>query len=151
MRCEFAVLLIACVVLGACDKEPAKEPPEAATTNSAAPPAEPEAPTEPAKVPAGAGFADFGDADWCPRAHDDTVKIVEGMKQTMKLAGKDAGADDYAPPARAEYLELCGKLPLEMQRCLVVGYAMKNRDGCQTALDGLDDAAKATYSELMGK
>lgn len=133
-----------------CDKAPPAHD-EAAPTSTTAAPAPPQETPEAEPVDGAPDFAAFQDADWCPRAYEDTVKIVEGMRKTMKLAGKEAGDDEFAPPEQPRYLELCGALPIAMRQCLVVGFAARNRDDCQVALDGLDDDARATYNELMGK
>lgn len=135
----------ATVVLG-CEKAPPVTPP--GQTNAApAPAVQTAAQAQPAAAPGEAR----PDSEWCPAAYSDTAKIVEAMKATMKHAGRDAGEDAYQAPEEARYLELCAKLPLEMQKCLVIGYAARNRDACEGVLAGLDEAQRAAYAELMGK
>jgi hypothetical protein len=138
--------------LTACESKPEEPAVEPAIEPTPAP-AVPQPAAEPVDEPGGdaAEFASMKDADWCPAAHADTMKIVSAMEAAMKKAGVDAGPDDYEPPPEPRYVELCGKLPLEMQKCLVVGWAARNRDDCQTSLDGLDADAKSAYAELMGK
>lgn len=150
---ELRVALIATLGLLGCDK-PAPVT-DVADPPPAAPAAAPQTAAQEAPNPHGGDtpdYAAFADDAWCPAAHADTVKIVEAMKATMKHAGRDMGGDDaYAPPELARYVELCQKLPVPMQKCLVVGYAARNRDACESALTGLDDAQRAAYGELMGK
>ena len=43
------------------------------------------------------------------------------------------------------------KLPLEMQRCLVLAYSMQHKDACQKTQDELGPEDRKVYDDLMGK
>ena len=154
-------ILFAGLLLAACDppapdgeaEERHHQPTISAEPGSQPPTPEPAAaPAESAPTPAEPDYSKMADDAWCPQAHSDTVKIVEAMRMTMKRAGNDkADSSDYEPPAKDRYLELCGKLPLDMQKCLVVGYAARNRDACQSTMEGLKADEKDAYTQLMGK
>lgn len=145
-------VVVCLLTVAACDE---KAPPEPASPE----PTTAVEPSEPAKAaePAAAekedephpSIANLTDEQWCEVAHADTVKLVEGIKASMKRTGQEDPS--YAPPEKGPYVELCRKLPLEMQKCLVMAHAMQNKDACQAAHDAMSPDARAAYTELMGK
>ena len=139
------ILVFVCLAAAACEK---KHPERSGETNATVGSVATTGDVPKTATTAGEGAP--GGESWCADAHADTVKLVEAMKETMKRTGKE---DDmqYTVPERSEYIELCQKLPLEMQKCLVMSYSVKNKDACQKAQDSLSGDAKAAYSELMGK
>ena len=146
-----SILLVSILLvsIGACDKPPADQEPEPPIDpQKTAEPAIEAPPTPPAENPESA-LANLPDDQFCTVAHSDTVKLVEGIKASMKKTGQEDPS--YAAPEQATYVGLCHKLPLTMQKCLVIAYSMQHKSECQATLEGLNPEARATYNELMGK
>jgi hypothetical protein len=144
MRTTVTILLAAAMTLVACDDEkPAK-------TDEPAPQPKPAEPVEPGETGGGAGgdYAEFTDDQWCVAAHEETVKLVEGIKTSMKENGQE---NEYEVAPREEYVALCRELPLEMQKCVVIGYAQRHEKECRAREEALEGEDRKNYQQLMGK
>lgn len=141
---SIAIIALLSLLTAACEKKEAEAPTKTAETNAA--------PVEPATNTGGDAVAVGENAQWCESAYADTVKLVQAMKETMKRTAKEGDEPaEYEVPAKDEYMALCGKLPLEMQHCLVLEHAVENKESCQAEQEALSQDARAAYTELMGK
>ncbi len=146
---------IAVVLVGtACDSKkptPEMEPGTAAQPSISAP----KDGVEPAAKPADddevlpEGVASLGDEEWCKAAHIETVKLVEGIRESLKANSHDES--EYELPDEATYLAECGKLPVAMRKCLVISYSTANQQRCLDAEGALDADARAAYGKITGK
>lgn len=136
---SMASLVVVVAASVACDDS--KPAPEAPKETASSPSADP--------VPPAAAVDGVEDGEWCSLAHEETVKLVEGIRASMKANGQDEA--DYAPPARDAYVERCRRLPLAMRKCLVISYSTQNQEACLEAERALSPDERETYQALMGK
>lgn len=81
----------------------------------------------------------------CEQAYNGAAAMVRVMHEQM---------GDQVPaqlPSRPEFLAACATLPEEMQRCLIVSYAMSHGQECQQAQQRVDPAIMRRVDELMRK
>ncbi len=87
------------------------------------------------------GMSDDETVEMLTQAGDDAggtpcERVYAGMVAMSEHVGDE-------PPVRDQYLQACGALPEEVQRCLMPGYRMAHADACEQAHANLDPALAA--------
>ena len=146
-----AVLCAALFTVCACDSDSADK--AGVTASGAAKPA-PSTPKGVAKAidsakavasAAGSAIAAAKDLPHCERAYVE----LEGLVKTARaIPGNQANPK---VPDKALFLATCKEAPAEMQKCLVMSYAMQHHADCKKANAKLAPALKAKLKAMMEK
>ena len=82
----------------------------------------------------------------CEKSFASITAAVEVSQRTTAELGRRPPEWIIAP--RAQYLQLCGSLPEDAQRCSRFDYRIDNDDACGPVMDGLSDEQKAAINQM---
>ncbi len=85
-----------------------------------------------------------GESD-CERAYTSSRRFAESLRQRM-------GGDPLPPdtPARKRaFVEACGRLPANVQKCMVMSYSVAHTEECATVRREMSDQTREGVRELM--
>ena len=85
-------------------------------------------------------------SDDCERGYNGLVAMVGALQQQLDAMG---GGQRQPLPDQGAFLSACRELPTEVQRCLVVSYALEHRAECEAAKNQLDPEVRARIQRLM--
>lgn len=82
----------------------------------------------------------------CERAYAGAVAMASALHEQM------GSANDAPPPlpARGEFVSACNELPEEVQRCMLVGYAIQNQEECRRVRQE-NEQLMDRVREIMGR
>lgn len=150
-----AALLVPGAAFGADAAKKAAAPKAAKAQPAEAKPAEP----KPAADPAAADPQAFADAtaligeamqaaQAAPKGATACETAFNGMEAMIKVLEKAPGAQKGAMPPKAKFLAACAELPVAVQNCMSIGYAMSHMQECQEAQQKLDPATLEKMKKL---
>lgn len=81
--------------------------------------------------------------DLCGTSYRGLQAMTEQLRRTMPEQPSNP------LPPRDAFLEVCRDMPQEVQRCLVISYAVDHQEECETQSTNLDPALRARIDALM--
>ncbi len=81
----------------------------------------------------------------CERAYDSSRRFAEALRQRM-------GGDPLPPdtPARRDaFVNACGHLPADVQRCMVMSYSVSHTEECTSVRRDMNDETREGVRRLM--
>jgi hypothetical protein len=82
------------------------------------------------------------DGDYCTTAYGTFKNMLETMS---KKTGREAQV-----PEKKRFVKACSELPEDMQKCLIMRYAMKHPKQCEKMKQNIDPKTLAKVQEIMG-
>ncbi len=79
----------------------------------------------------------------CDTAYNGIVAMVATLREQMP------SGPTRTPPPRERFVDLCGRLPSQVQECMVMTYALENRVACAEAREGADPRLIEEMETLM--
>jgi hypothetical protein len=85
-----------------------------------------------------------GDTE-CERAYESSRRFAESLRQRM---GGDPLPPD-TPARRTAFVQACGRLPANVQKCMVMSYSVTHTEECSTVRRDMSDETREGVRELM--
>jgi hypothetical protein len=81
----------------------------------------------------------------CERAYQSSRRFADSLRQRM---GGDALPED-TPARQQAFVTACGRLPAEMQQCMIMSYSLAHQEECAALRRDMDEDMRAAVQSLM--